>query len=105
MSWTIGVLLVALTATVVLADPMIWSGMTLDAYHVLGNTVGLTLTNSGSTAFGGYVVVRAVVNNTPVWSVAPLSARPGQTVSAAVSFPGNVQSVTSVQVTDDLNSF
>ena len=104
-SWTLGVLLVVLTATVALADVAIWSGMSLDSHRILGNTVGVTLSNSGSTSFCGFVVVRAVVNGTPISSVAPLLAKPGQTVVVTANFPGEVQSVTSVQMTDDSNPF
>ena len=104
-SWTLGVLLVVLTATVALADVAIWSGMSLDSHRILGNTVGVTLSNSGSTSFCGSVVVRAVVGGRPIQSVVPILAEPGQTVVVAANFPGEVRSVRSVQVTDARNRF
>ncbi len=102
-SWALGVVLVALTATASLADTVIWSGMSLDSQRILESTVDVTLSSSDSTSFCGFVVVRAVVDGTQIQSVVPVSAGPGQTVIVSAGFPGKVQSVLSVQVTDALD--
>lgn len=101
VAWA-GILLVAVAVTASTADTPIWS---VRGCSVSGNTVGATLTNVGHQVFSGFVQVQAVIDDTPIWSSAPVSAKPGQSVLVPVPFPGKVQSVLSVGVTDSPTPF
>lgn len=94
----VAVLFVALAVTAVTADTAIWSSRVLSTSE---NTVATTFTNVSKQPFSGWVQVQAVVGDAPIWSCASVSAKPGQTVTVPVNFPGKVQSVLSVGISDD----
>lgn len=91
------VLLMALAVSAAPADTPIWS---YGGCRVSGNTVAATFTNVSNHDVSGWVRVQAVVYDTPIWSSAFVFAKAGETVTVPVSFPGKVDSVMAVAISD-----
>jgi hypothetical protein len=76
------------------------SGIEIVGCQVSGNTVFVTLHNSGSAPSSGVVVVEAVVGGLAVSSVAPFAVGAGDSQTVGVVFTGTVQGVIRVGITD-----
>ena len=74
-------------------------------YSASGQTVQVTITNSGSTAHSGFVVVDAVAGDVQSRSVVQFTVDGYRSSTVTVAFPGLVSQVDQVGITDGANPF
>ena len=66
---------------------------------VSGGVVNVTVKNNTSSVQNATVAVQAVVNDTAIWSFAPVLLLPGQTAVVRAGFTAGVSSVARVGIT------
>ena len=81
------------------------SDLAVQDSSVSGNTVVVTVVNTGSTPVMAYVMVSAVVNGAPVKGYAPVAVAGNDSASATVGFTGAVASTGSVSIIDGSEPF
>ena len=76
---------------------------------VSGGVVNVTVKNNSSLSLAATVSVQAIVNDTPIWSIAPVLLLPGQTAVVHAGFTATVSGVMKVGITcgmgDDITPF
>jgi len=83
--------------------------LTVKNVSVSGGIVLVTVKNVSLTPAVSTVAVEAVVNDTAIWSLAPVAVLPGQTTTVSAAFTGAVTNVRTVGfrvgITDEATPF
>jgi hypothetical protein len=99
----------ALAAAIFLAVPApaqaAGSGVSIQNTTISGSVVKVSVRNNSLLPYTGYVAVKAVVGDTPIWSFVPVVLLPGQCSTSSAGFSGAVGGVMSVGITDNPNPF
>ena len=98
----------ALAAVIFLAVPapaQAANGVNVTNTTISGSVVRVSVKNTSSAPYTGYVAVKALVGDTPIWSFVPIVLMPGQCTTASAGFSGAVGSTMKVGITDSPNPF
>ena len=72
--------------------------LAVKSVSVSGGIVLVTVKNVSLAPAAANVVVEAVVNDTPIWSLVPVALLPGQSATVSAAFTGTVTSVKTVGI-------
>jgi hypothetical protein len=98
-----------LAAAIFLAVPApaqaAWTGVSVQCATISGSVVKVSVRNNSLLPYTGYVAVKVLVGDTPIWSFVPVVLLPGQSTTASAGFSGPVGGVASVGMSDEPNPF